>query len=53
MCGAVTVTADLSRDDLTVCNCDMCRRWTGAAFMSVRVMQSSIHIDGPTRRWED
>jgi len=52
MCGAVKVTADLSREDLTVCNCDMCRRWTGAAFMSVRVHQSSIHIDGPTRRFK-
>lgn len=34
MCGAVTVTATPARDTLGACHCDMCRRWSSAAFVS-------------------
>jgi hypothetical protein len=52
MCGAVTVKATLSSDILNVCNCDMCRRWTGSEFISVRVHQDSIVLDGPVQRFQ-
>ncbi|MDF1716659.1 MAG: GFA family protein [Antarcticimicrobium sp.] len=52
LCGAVSITAKLLDERLTVCNCDMCRRWTSAAFMSVRVDQDSITIDGKARRFQ-
>ena len=52
MCGAVTITAALSDDRMTACNCDMCRRWSSSAFLSVRVDQDSIVMDGPVRRFQ-
>ena len=52
LCGAVTVTATPERPSLAACHCNMCRRWTSAAFVAfpsddavaegpVKVFQSS------------
>jgi hypothetical protein len=36
MCGVVSFTATLTRHQASICNCGMCRRWTGAALVAVQ-----------------
>ena len=35
MCGAVKVTATANKPSVSVCHCDMCRRWSAGPFMAV------------------
>ncbi len=35
MCGAVTVSMTPARPALGACHCDMCRRWTSSALMTI------------------
>lgn len=35
LCGAVTFTATPEAEEMTVCHCAMCRRWSGGAFTVV------------------
>lgn len=35
MCGAVTVSMTPERQTLGACHCDMCRRWTSSALMTI------------------
>jgi hypothetical protein len=35
LCGAVRFTAAPEKPEMGVCHCEMCRRWTGGAFMVV------------------
>jgi hypothetical protein len=37
LCGAVTFKAKLVTNDVSVCHCGMCRRWTGGPLMYVDV----------------
>lgn len=49
MCGAVTVTADLKPGSLSACHCDMCRRWTGSAFLSIHAEGDAVSSEGPVK----
>lgn len=35
MCGAVTVSMTPAQNTLRACHCDMCRRWTSSALMTI------------------
>ncbi|MBV7257883.1 GFA family protein [Pacificimonas sp. WHA3] len=35
LCGAVSITLQEVKAEVSVCHCDMCRRWGGSAFMGV------------------
>ncbi|MCT8974398.1 GFA family protein [Microbaculum marinisediminis] len=35
LCGAVRFTATPKSDEMAVCHCSMCRRWSGGVFMAV------------------
>ncbi len=35
MCGAVTINATARKPSVSVCHCDMCRRWSAGPFMGV------------------
>jgi hypothetical protein len=35
LCGAVRFTATPKNDEMSVCHCGMCRRWSGGVFMAV------------------
>lgn len=35
MCGAVTVSMTPAQNSLGACHCDMCRRWTSSALMTI------------------
>lgn len=45
LCGAVSVTLKDARPEVSVCHCDMCRRWGGGPFLGVsgRVSQPAGH----------
>ncbi|MCB1362977.1 MAG: GFA family protein [Rhodobacteraceae bacterium] len=46
MCGAVRFTI---RDGVTgfgACHCEMCRRWSGSAFLAVSVPRDALVIEG-------
>lgn len=47
LCGAVTVEAEVSTAELTVCHCDMCRRHTSRMFMGLSPDQDSLKVTGP------
>ena len=32
LCGAVTITLAAPRDEIEICQCDMCRRWSGSFY---------------------
>jgi hypothetical protein len=35
LCGAVSYSAELASPDVTICHCNMCRRWTGGVLMAL------------------
>ena len=49
MCGAVTVSAAKLGDKMNACHCDMCRRWTGSAFVAVLGTADDTTFDGPVK----
>jgi len=46
LCGAVRFEARLEGTDLGACHCGMCRRWSGAATVSLPVKADAMRIDG-------
>ncbi len=46
MCGAVRYTIKDAPEAFGVCNCEMCRRWTGSSFMGMTVPVENITWDG-------
>lgn len=46
MCGAVRFTMELRRTDFGACHCEMCRRWTGSAFLGLTVPEDAITFEG-------
>ena len=49
MCGAVEVEASTLGDGMNACHCDMCRRWTGAAFVAVHAKGADVTLNGPVK----
>ena len=49
MCGAVVLTIAPRRPELHACNCEMCRRWTGAAFLEIDVRPADLEVSGPVK----
>lgn len=47
MCGAVTVTSTLPKPALRACHCEMCRRQTSGAFMSIANDAQDVRAEGP------
>lgn len=45
LCGAVRFTATPEKPEMSVCHCDMCRRWTSSVFMGVGV-GDSLKLEG-------
>jgi hypothetical protein len=50
LCGAVTVTATMSKPILRACHCEMCRQHTSGAFFSMAADPDSIVVVGPVVR---
>jgi len=46
MCGAVTFTATDVPETFGACHCEMCRRWTGGAFLGFRIAAEDITWKG-------
>jgi len=44
MCGAVKVTATANKPSVSVCHCDMCRRWSAGPFMAVNCQ--AVNFEG-------
>lgn len=60
LCGEVSFEATPRHLETHVCHCEMCRRWTGSAFMAVSVLPGDIHFEGvehirtfPSSEWAD
>ncbi len=49
MCGAVRVAATPSKDFMTACNCENCRRWTGGVNYTFAVDATTAQITGPVK----
>ena len=47
LCGAVKIAARPVDGKLRACHCEMCRRHTSSAFVSVSVDQPSLKVSGP------
>ena len=52
LCGAVKVTAQMSRPMLRACHCDMCRQHTSGAFVSIAADPESIEVKGPATSYQ-
>ncbi len=52
LCGAVTVRATMSDPAMRACHCSMCRKHTSSMFMSVKLDQDSIEIEGPVKTFK-
>ena len=35
LCGSVTISASLLKNEMAACHCGMCRKWGGGPFMEV------------------
>ncbi|MHA6264359.1 GFA family protein [Arenibacterium sp. CAU 1754] len=46
MCGAVSFTAKNVPDHFGACHCEMCRRWTGSAFLGITVPRKDVTWTG-------
>ncbi|REC56182.1 GFA family protein [Rhodosalinus sediminis] len=46
LCGAVRMTLRDMPRDYGACHCEMCRRWTGAAFVAVPVPAERVEVAG-------
>jgi len=46
MCGAVEFTAANAPDTFGACHCEMCRRWSGSAFLGFSVQASDVTWKG-------
>src|SRR5690554_929019 len=46
MCGAVSFEAEPTEMEAHACHCEMCRRWTGSALISVSVAPKAIQFNG-------
>jgi len=51
LCGAVTVSFEPLKDGLGACHCEMCRRWTGSAFLEIDAKPGSLIYDGPVKSY--
>jgi hypothetical protein len=51
LCGAVTVTATMSKPILRACHCEMCRQHTSGAFFSMAADPDSIVVVGPAQTY--
>jgi len=49
LCGAVTVSATMSKPMLRACHCDMCRQHGSGPFISIALDPESIVVEGPTQ----
>ncbi|WP_425040202.1 GFA family protein [Primorskyibacter sp. S187A] len=49
MCGAVTAVARPTKDFITACNCENCRRWGGGTYFAFHVDAASAEITGPVK----
>ncbi|PZX11848.1 hypothetical protein LX81_03817 [Palleronia aestuarii] len=49
LCGAVEIAVRPETAELHACHCEMCRRWTGSAFVEVDVRPDDLTVSGPVR----
>lgn len=45
-CGAVRISLSALAHELGACHCEMCRRWTGSAFLTLAVPEAALRIEG-------
>lgn len=46
LCGSVSFRATDVPDTFGICHCDMCRRWTGSAFLEVSIPEGNVTWQG-------
>ena len=51
LCGAVTVAFEPKAPQLSACHCEMCRRWTGSAFLEIDATPGSLEFSGPVKSY--
>ncbi len=51
LCGAVTVTAEVSKPLLRACHCEMCRKHTSSMYMSLAYDEGTLAFTGPVQTY--
>lgn len=51
LCGAVTISVVPLAQEISICHCDMCRRWAGLAMGVFQARADQFHVTGPVRRF--
>ena len=51
LCGAVTLAVREASPVLSVCHCEMCRRWAGQAMMMFEAPAAAVTASGPIRHY--
>jgi len=49
LCGAVRLSFEPKQPELHACHCEMCRRWTGSAFVEIDAKPGSLTYEGPVK----
>lgn len=44
LCGKVTITAEISKNNVGACHCSKCRKWSGGVFLAIEA--DSVVING-------
>ena len=52
MCGAVRFSARDVPETIGVCHCEMCRKHTSGAFVSVQTIPGSVQAQGPYKSYQ-
>ena len=51
LCGAVTITVRSHANAASVCHCDMCRHWSGAATWCLEAPEDAVAYAGPVNTY--
>ncbi|MGB7317903.1 MAG: GFA family protein [Planktotalea sp.] len=51
MCGNVKLSFEPLEPKLGACHCEMCRRWTGSAFLEIDAKPGSLTVEGPVKSY--
>lgn len=51
LCGAVQVEFEPKAPEIHACHCEMCRRWTGSAFVEIDAAPGSLTVSGPVKTY--
>lgn len=52
LCGAVQLEFEPKAPEIHACHCEMCRRWSGSAFVEIDAARDTLKHEGPVKTFK-